>query len=222
MSESTPPEAKPAAPDTYEDMQDAAQKGGLLNRFSTMFHEVLQTSRGPERRREPAMEAGDGQEVSADDLAIRRARTVSAQRMTVPEGVIIHGSMSSGSDTEIAGRVEGDAIVEGRLYLGASALVSGNVRAAMCKIEGLVEGKVECNQELELGRTGRLNADVLAGKRMMLAGQVFGNVSCGGQVRMMSSAKVTGDIRTRRIVIEEGAVFNGRCTMRTPAERGER
>jgi len=87
------------------------------------------------------------------------------------------------------------------LYLGASALVSGNVRATSCRVDGLVEGRMECTEELELGTSGRLNADTMAGKRIILAGQVFGNVSTWGVLRLVSSGKLTGDIRARRLVI---------------------
>ncbi|MBI5094803.1 MAG: polymer-forming cytoskeletal protein [Candidatus Hydrogenedentes bacterium] len=208
--------------DTFEDLERASKKGTIFGRFNAAFHDVLQTSRGPNRMREPAVEAGDSPHVTADDLAIRRAKTVTSKRMVVPEGAIINGSMMSGSESEIGGRIEGDVTVDGRLLLGSSALVTGNVRATSCKVEGLVEGKMECTQELELSATGRLNADAIAGKKMVLCGQVFGNVSTGGMLHIMASAKVTGDIRARQIIIEEGAVFNGRCLMRPPAQRSEK
>ncbi len=212
---------KAGAPDTYEELAEASKdRGGLFGRVNQAFQDALTSSRGT-RERSPADEAGDDPRVTADDLAIRRAKSVKPQRMIVPEGVIIDGSMTSGSETEISGRIEGDVTVEGRLYLGASALVSGNVRATSCRVDGLVEGRMECTEDLELGTSGRLNADTMAGKRITLAGQVFGNVSTGGILRVVSSGKLTGDIRARRLIIEEGAMFNGGCTMRAPAQRRE-
>lgn len=212
--------AAPDEPDSFEEMQKASRRGGFVRKAGTAFHDFLVSSRGAgERARDPSVEAAGSPSTTADDLAIRRAKSVSTQRMIVPEGVIIEGSMTSGSETEISGRVDGDVTVEGRLHLGASALISGNVRASSCKVEGLVEGKMECSQDLEVGRTGRLNADALAGKQVMVAGQIFGNVSCGGRARLASTSKVQGNIHTRRLVIEEGAVFNGSCAMRTPAQR---
>jgi cytoskeletal protein CcmA (bactofilin family) len=209
-----------SVPDTFEEMEQA-RKGTFLGRINQTFQDVLVTSRGTGRERAPAVEAGEDPAVTADDLAIRRARTVKLQRMVVPEGVIIDGSMTSGSETEIAGRIEGDVTVEGRLLLEGSALISGNVRATACKVEGLVEGKMECSEELELGQSGRLNADVVVGKRLILSGQVFGNISCGGSVRLTSTARVSGDIRARALVMELGAVFNGFCRMRAPVQRTE-
>ena len=200
--------------DTFEALQEAGKKGSLLDKFNAAFHDVLQNSRGTERYRDAVAETDGRASATADDLAIRRARNVSLQRVYIPEGVIIYGSIASGSDTEISGRVEGDVTVDGRLYLGTGALVSGNVKATSCKVEGLVEGKMECARELELTKTGRLNADAIAGKMANLSGHAFGNVVTGGKLHLAATGRLEGDIIAREICIEEGAVFNGRCTMR--------
>ncbi|HEO70530.1 MAG TPA: polymer-forming cytoskeletal protein [Candidatus Hydrogenedentes bacterium] len=213
----------PSSPERLESLEDLenARKKGLFSKVNDRFQDALQSGRGGDRVRNAAVEAGPDPGVTADDLAIRRAKNVTAQRMIVPEGVIIEGSMTSGSETEISGKIDGDVSVEGRLLLGASALVTGNVRATFCKIEGLVDGKVECSQELELGKTGRLNGDVLSGKSFYMAGQVFGNVTTGGMLHIAESAKLQGDVRVRRLTIEEGGVFNGSCVMRMPSQRKE-
>ena len=208
--------------DTYEELENAGKKGSVFRRLNNAFQEALQTSRGTDRPREAGMDLTEDMNLSADDLAIRRAKNISPQRMVVPEGVIISGSMSSGSETEIAGKVEGDVRVDGRLFLGPTALISGNVRAVSCKVDGLVEGRMECSQELELGRTGRLNADAMAGKRIQAAGQIRGNVLTGGVLRLASTARVEGDIQARQFVMEEGAVFNGKCTMISVGQRSDK
>ena len=202
--------------DTYEDLERAQKKTSILGRVNAAFQDALYTSRGDGRMRNATVETGNDPAVTADDLAIRRAKNVRTQRMIVPEGVIIEGAMTSGSETEISGRIDGDVTVDGRLFLGRSALISGNVRSTSCKVEGLVEGKIECIQDLDLGETGRLNADVLATKKITLAGQVFGNITCGGLVHVLKTARLTGNIRARSIVIEEGAMFNGACAMSGP------
>ncbi len=195
--------------------QQEEKKGTILGKFNARFQDALQTSRGEEA-------SGSGvctPHVQADDLAMRRARAVRSQKMVVPEGVVVEGSFSSASETEISGRVDGDVTVDGRLALSPSAMVAGRVRVAVCKVEGQVDGKIECGQELELGPTGRLNHDAMAGKRMVVAGNVKGNITCGGQLLLVASAKVTGNIRARSIVVEEGAVFNGICSMSAPSQQ---
>ena len=205
--------------DSYVELERASKKGSFFGRVNAAFQDALQSSRGDEGPLSVQEGPGASPEATADDLAIRRAKKVSPRRMIVPEGVIISGSMTSGSETEISGRVEGDVNVDGRLHLGAAALVTGNVRAVSCKVEGLVEGTMECSNEINLERSGRLNADAMAGKRVTVAGQAFGSVTTGGMLRLVASGRIEGDIHARRLIIEEGATFNGGCTMRRPAER---
>lgn len=199
--------------ETFEKINRAGRRGNLLGKVNQRFQEALQTNRGDERVRDVARETTNDPGVSADDLAMKRAKSVKAQRMIVPEGVIIEGALSSGSETEIEGRIDGNVTVDGHLYLGRSALVSGNVRASNCKLDGLVEGRMDCANELELGQTGRLNADVMAGKSMELSGQVNGNVTCGGSLRILAGADVRGDVRSRVFYLEEGGIFNGTCSI---------
>ncbi len=208
--------------DSYADLEKAAKGDSFLHRISNSFQDMLQTSRGSERPQPSELDVSDAGLASADDIAIRRAKNVTPKRMVVPEGVIIGGAMTSGSETEICGRVDGDVVVDGKLFLGQTALISGNVRATSCRVEGLVEGKLECSQEVDVGKTGRLNADALAGKRIVIAGQIFGNVSTGGLLRLGATGRVEGNIQARQLVIEEGSTFNGRCVMRTPAQRTEK
>lgn len=206
--------------DSYEALQAAGQQSsGLLGRVGGRFQDALQTSRGGNRTPSARDEGGNNPNVSADDLALRRARNVSTQRMIIPEGVIIDGSLNSGSETDINGRIDGNVTVEGYLNLGPAALVSGNVRAQRCTVEGCVDGKMECSDEIILGRNGRLNADCIAGKQISVAGQIFGDIQCSGLLRIEASAQVTGNIMARKIIMEEGAMLNGTCAMRPAAER---
>jgi len=211
-----------AGNDSYEALQAAGEKsGGFMNRWNQALQDAIHSGRAENRTSNARQEGRDNPNVTADDLALRRARYVKSAQMIIPEGVIIQGSLTSGSQSEIFGRVEGDVNVEGDLLLGGSALISGNVRTRRCKVEGMVEGKVECAETLELGQGGRLNSDVMAGKVFTVAGQVFGSVTCAGLLKLTATAQVTGDVRCRRLLIEEGATLNGACAMRAPAERPE-
>ncbi len=206
----------------YEELKAAGNKGSLLGKVNQRFQDALQTGRGDESLRDVPAETQNDPGVSADDLAMRRAKSVRAQKLILPEGVIIEGALSSCTETEIEGRIDGDVTVDGRLFLGSSALVSGKVRATTCSLDGLVEGKVDCSHNLELGTSGRLKADAVAGQNITLAGEVFGNITCGGTLRITPTANVTGNVRARVILLEEGANFNGDCIIGAkPTQKAE-
>lgn len=209
----------------YEAMEQ--HRKGFFGRFNARFNDALQQGRSAERGSfdlptPPPPAPGSTPtpvEPSGDDLALRRARAASATRMVVPEGVVIEGSLMGSADTEIHGRITGDISIEGRLFLGPKAIVSGNVKAHACQIEGNVEGKVECSEEVHLGASGRVHADLLAGKRIILAGQVYGNVATPGALKLASTCRVDGDVRARNLAMEEGAALNGKCIMRAPTQQ---
>ncbi len=216
------PTPQPVAPAIGTGSDPDAQRPSFFQRLGASFQDKIQTSRGGMDRPADFLDetpVAEAPPASAEDLAARRAKTGGLRRMVVPEGVVIGGSITSNAETEISGRVDGDVTVDGRLFLGETAVISGNIRAVMCRIEGRVEGKLECSQEIDLGRTGRLNSDAAAGKKITVAGQVFGNLATGGMLQLVTSGRIEGNIHTRQLVIEEGATFNGSCRMRKPPQR---
>lgn len=199
---------------------DANKKGGgggLFGRFGAKLNDAVQQGRSDDPIRRPAENLAKEAAIPADDMAVRQGQSVVTQRMIVPDGVIIEGGMSSGSDTQIAGRVDGDVRVDARLALEPTAVIKGKVRAASCSVRGKVMGDVESQQDLTIGESGVVNADAIAGKDMVIAGEINGNVKCGGRLRLTPTGRLTGNIRARTIVLEEGAQFNGACNMTKPA-----
>ena len=203
--------------DSFTEMEGADKKGSLFGKLNARLQDAIQDGRGEEGVRDARAESGNEQGVTADDLAIRRSKSVSnLQRMTVPEGVIIEGALTSSSETDVAGKIDGNVTVDGRLHLTPSALITGTVRATNCLIQGLAEGAVECDDNLELGKSGKITSDVMAGSQIVISGVVKGNIQCGGHLQLTESADVTGNIRARSILIAPGAVFNGECSMSAP------
>ena len=191
----------------------------MLGRFNKK-DEAAEPARPQERSPEAAAAVASATRQS-DAAAKPRPAASTGARMIVPEGVTIEGNISGAAETEIHGHVKGDLDVKGRLFLGQTSVVTGNVHAAACRIDGSVEGTVECSEEVQLGSSGRLSADVTAGKQIEVAGRVNGNVTTPGILRLAAGSCIEGDVRTRRLMMEEGATVNGRCTMRSGAKSGD-
>jgi len=203
-----------SADKSFEKMNEASSSG-IFSRLSNKFNDALQSGRSPGQ---PA-EAPPSPQRSVDDTALLRARSTKTQKMYVPDGVIIEGSLTGGSETEVHGRIEGNVTVDGVLFLGKTALITGNVRADTCQIEGMVEGKVECSSNLIVATTGRLAADAVAGKQVRISGQIDGNATTPGSLHIEAGGIVNGDVRARVFSMDDGATLNGHCVMRAPAQR---
>ncbi|MDE2292217.1 MAG: polymer-forming cytoskeletal protein [Elusimicrobia bacterium] len=102
--------------------------------------------------------------------------------------------------------------------IGAEAYFQGalTVRGSL-RVDGEVEGNILEAQTVVVGATGRVRGDVSA-EHVVVAGSINGEVVATAQLELKSGGRLVGNIRTPKLTIDEGAVFDGRCAMaETPA-----
>lgn len=97
--------------------------------------------------------------------------------------------------------------------IGASTTVEGTLRSSgNVNISGTVDGNVEVE-----GRTMVMPGGVVEGELATtsaeIAGTVRGRVVVKERLVLKASAVVDGDIATGKLVVEDGATFNGQCQM---------
>ena len=80
-------------------------------------------------------------------------------------------------------------------------------------IEGRVGGQIMMrNGTLTIGREARVEADV-RGARVQVLGAIQGNIAATERIELAPTAAVVGDLSADRVVLFEGATFNGRIDM---------
>lgn len=80
------------------------------------------------------------------------------------------------------------------------------------RIDGRLKGKLETTETLTVGSSGHIEADIIA-KSAIIGGTVQGNLSVEDRVELEANASLIGDLKTRDLVINEGATFHGNCSM---------
>jgi len=103
-----------------------------------------------------------------------------------------------------------DAPRTGNAVLGKSVVVKGQILSREdLTIDGEVEGTVEMQEHrLTIGPNGKVRASVKA-REVIVLGTLHGNVETGDRIDIRKEAKLVGDLKTARIVIEDGAYFKG-------------
>ena len=98
----------------------------------------------------------------------------------------------------------------GSAALGKNVTVKGQIFAREdLTIDGEVEGTVECQEHrLTIGPNARVQAGLKA-REIIIQGSIQGNVDATDKIDIKKEAKLVGDIKTSRIVIEDGAYFKG-------------
>jgi cytoskeletal protein CcmA (bactofilin family) len=104
-----------------------------------------------------------------------------------------------------------------RATIGRSITVKGEVTGDEdLLIQGTVDGSVDLEQHsVVVGREGRVHADV-KGRVITVEGEVEGNLLAKEQIILRSSARVEGDIKAPRVVLDDGANFRGLVDMGPP------
>ncbi len=105
----------------------------------------------------------------------------------------------------------------GSALIGKSVILKGQICSREdLYVDGEIEGTVELQeQKLTIGHHGKIQANVKA-REVVVNGTVHGNIEATDKVDIRKDAKLIGDIRTARIVIEDGAYFKGSIDISRP------
>lgn len=98
-----------------------------------------------------------------------------------------------------------------KTIIGQGSSITGNLSVSgVTRIDGDVAGNVSSNSCVMIGENARICGNVTA-MSVISRGLVKGNVLAEDEVRLFSSAIVLGDVFTKKINIQDGVLFEGRC-----------
>lgn len=100
-----------------------------------------------------------------------------------------------------------------KTILGKGCVVGGDFSCETgARIDGTVEGNVKVVGQLIVGESGVIRGDVEC-TAMVLGGIIVGDVLAPERAELIATAKLMGDLKTAAIVIDEKAIFQGKCDM---------
>ena len=119
------------------------------------------------------------------------------------------------------GKPRGDAR-EGMTLISEDAFFHGTLAVkGSLRVEGVFEGDISDAVDVEVGARGRILGNVAA-ESLTIAGEVVGNIVAARAVELLSSARLSGDIRTPKLRVDEGAFFDGTCAMGDGSDKPRR
>ncbi len=96
------------------------------------------------------------------------------------------------------------SVVSAECYFQGTLNVQGSLR-----VDGTLEGSVDNARHVIVGDGGKIAGDVTA-EIVVCGGEIEGNV-CAEMLEMTGKASITGDIRAKKMIVEEGGRIDGRC-----------
>ncbi|MBP5677509.1 MAG: polymer-forming cytoskeletal protein [Bacteroidales bacterium] len=103
----------------------------------------------------------------------------------ITDGTVIKGDIIAIGDFRLDGKLEGNIQLNGKLVVGDSGIVNGNVLCQNANIIGTVNGNLSVKELLSLHSTARVRGDILINKLSIEPGAVF-----SGKCRMIDEVRV--------------------------------
>ena len=101
----------------------------------------------------------------------------------------------------------GDTVIGNEAYFQGTLTAKGSLH-----IDGRIDGSIVDAKTVTIGKSGKVKGDISC-EICNIRGEVRGNIVALEHVEALAGSRLDGDIRSTRIMLEEGAVFNGNCSM---------
>ena len=102
-----------------------------------------------------------------------------------------------GDDTQIKGEI----ITKGSIRMG-----------------GEFEGKIQAHGDVLIGEGSHVTGTV-AGAKVIVSGDVNGNISANGGLEITKTGKGFGDIVSDKLIVDEGAIYKGKVTLESSSKK---
>ena len=117
-----------------------------------------------------------------------------------------------GKEMDAMERGEMNAFMGGETFFEGKLSYTGAVR-----LDGRFKGEIQSDDTLIVGETARVEGEIHVGTAI-IQGEIVGNVYAKERVELHHPGRMIGDITTPSVVIDDGAIFEGKCKMKEKKE----
>ena len=136
--------------------------------------------------------------------------TASDEKSVITEGMTINGDIVSRGSMDVLGSIVGNIDILGKLDVSGN--IQGNSKAAEIYAENAkIVGEVHSMGSVKIGQSTVIIGDITASSAV-IAGAIKGDIDVKGPVILDTSAIVMGNIKSKSVQINNGAVVEGLCS----------
>lgn len=203
----------------FAERERAASVNNYGNDFDTDLDEMLgnvdaeEESKIPEipdEPEEPVFVAPPMEDKAVEMPMQHTSRRTSEEVSVLTESMLINGNVATEGGLEVRGSVVGNVEALGKLNI--TGMIQGNSQAAEIYAEGAkITGELRSNSSIKIGQSTVILGNIYANSAV-IAGAIKGDIDVKGPVILDSSAIVMGDIKSKSVQINNGAVIEGMCS----------
>lgn len=97
--------------------------------------------------------------------------------------------------------------------IGKGSSFEGTMKVqSTLRVDGKIKGNISASDSLVVGKEGDINGEV-AVRNAIIGGKLKGKLTASGKVVLEANSVFLGELKTTKLVIHEGAIFEGNCFM---------
>ncbi len=98
-------------------------------------------------------------------------------------------------------------------FIGKGTVVNGELHTeSSLRIDGTVKGKIICKNTLTIGETGKVEGEIQA-TNAIVGGKIQGKIYVNQKLVLEAKSSLIGELKASKLIIDEGAVFQGNSDM---------
>lgn len=144
------------------------------------------------------------------DRSMQSSKRAGEEESVLTESMIINGNIATEGALDVRGSIVGNIEALGKLNITGN--IQGNSQAAEIYAEGAkITGELKSLGSIKVGQSTVIIGNIFASSAV-IAGAVKGDIDVKGPVILDASAIVMGDIKSKSVQINNGAVIEGMCS----------
>ena len=190
----------------------AYEEAETVNGFDTDLSSMLDNvdTFEQEAAEESIYVAPAAEEKVAVDFGNSSVKRPSDEVSVLTDSMIINGNIATEGALDVRGSIVGNVEALGKLNI--TGAIQGNSQAAEIYAENArITGELRSNGSIKVGQSTVIIGNIYA-YSAVIAGAVKGDIDVKGPVILDSSAIVMGDIKSKSVQINNGAVIAGMCS----------
>jgi cytoskeletal protein CcmA (bactofilin family) len=98
-------------------------------------------------------------------------------------------------------------------FIGNGTSIEGDLKTnSSIRVDGKIKGTLKCEHTLTVGESGQINGAIEA-KNAVIGGKIEGKVIVQEKLVLETKSKLVGELKAKKLIIDEGAVFDGASDM---------
>ena len=188
------------------------KKSSFKNKILDRYFEVVEDEVITESSITSPVDNMEQSEVRVETASVTDEVSVVKTPTIISSETVLQGNVNGSNDLEVCGQIIGDITVEGMVKV-LSGAVTGNIKATKIFIkDSIIDGNIDSDSMIDIIGKSEIKGNIKCGD-IVINGRCKGNIVASEHLKLLERAMIRGDLQTKLIRIEDGAILEGYLKM---------